>query len=165
MRVRRVSRTSVFSALLLSAVSAAASVSAAQRTDQTLVAGSTATIPNGHRVKADTTTLTGMLEVQNLRIEPPSADVVAPAAVLKFELLNAGVTPLTWITVEGRVCSRETRGRRSRAAGLARPFSIRGETVLEEGFTLDFEMLLRNLSPGCACAAHVEVVSARALTR
>jgi hypothetical protein len=46
---------------------------------------------------------------------------------------------------------------------LVRPFKIRGNFVLESGYTINYEMLLRHLSTDCDCVATVDVVSVRAL--
>jgi hypothetical protein len=42
---------------------------------------------------------------------------------------------------------------------LVRPFKIRGNVVLQAGYTVNYEMLLRNLSSDCRCIATVDVVS------
>ncbi|MET0214023.1 MAG: hypothetical protein ABW292_13515 [Vicinamibacterales bacterium] len=42
---------------------------------------------------------------------------------------------------------------------LVRPFKIRGHVVLQAGYTVNYEMLLRNLSPDCRCIANVDIVS------
>jgi hypothetical protein len=109
------------------------------------------------------TSFSGILKVENVRIETPPSVIMSEAALLKFELLNAASTPLTAITVE--ISVREKGEADLPGVQLVRPFAIRGDTVLKPGYTLNFQMLLRNLSPGCACTAQVEVVSARALTR
>ena len=44
---------------------------------------------------------------------------------------------------------------------LAGPFTIRGKIVLDPGYTADCEILLRNISPTCKCAANVHVLSFR----
>jgi len=46
---------------------------------------------------------------------------------------------------------------------LVEAFSIRGQHIIEPGYTLNFEMLLWNLSSQCRCVAIVDVVSARPL--
>ena len=82
---------------------------------------------------------------------------------MKFDLFNAGETPFTSITVEISIREKgegDTPGRR-----IVHPFSIRGDTVLEAGYTINFGLLLRNLSPDCRCVARIDVVSVRALTR
>jgi hypothetical protein len=43
------------------------------------------------------------------------------------------------------------------------PFTIRGEVVLEAGYSLNYEMLLRSFSSDCYCMPNVEVVSVRSL--
>jgi hypothetical protein len=108
-------------------------------------------------------TATPFLRVQNVRLEKPAADAGSESALLKFELLNEGPVPLTSITLE--VSVRE--GLEGDVADrlIVRPFSIRGEAVLEAGHRIEFGMLLRNISADCSCTANVEVTSVRALTR
>jgi hypothetical protein len=43
------------------------------------------------------------------------------------------------------------------------PFRISGHATIEAGYTVNYEMLLRNLNPECPCVANVKVVSARSL--
>ena len=107
--------------------------------------------------------LSGLLRVDRVRIEAPPPEIDSEAALLKFDLFNAGETPVTSITVEISIREKgdgETPGRR-----IVHPFSIRGDTVLEAGYTINFGLLLRNLSPDCRCVPKIDVVSVRALTR
>jgi len=46
---------------------------------------------------------------------------------------------------------------------VAGPFTVKGIVTVEPGYTMQFDMLLRNVSPDCACAAAVRVVLARTL--
>jgi len=46
---------------------------------------------------------------------------------------------------------------------LVRPFTIRGNVVLESGYTINYEMLLRHFSSDCNCLANVGVLSVRSL--
>ena len=45
---------------------------------------------------------------------------------------------------------------------VLKPFTLRTEATLEPGYSVDYEMRLRNLSARCQCVPKVEVVSARA---
>jgi hypothetical protein len=44
---------------------------------------------------------------------------------------------------------------------LAGPFEIRGKAPLDPGFTMTYEIRLRNLSPDCGCVGTVNIVSVR----
>lgn len=46
---------------------------------------------------------------------------------------------------------------------VVNPFIIRGSVTLEAGYTVNYAMLLRNLSADCGCKANVVVMSARPL--
>ena len=67
-------------------------------------------------------------------------------------------TPLTDLILEISILekpeSMELSGR-----AVVRPFKIRGHVVLQAGYIVNYEMLLRNLSPDCGCVANVDVVS------
>jgi hypothetical protein len=67
-------------------------------------------------------------------------------------------TPLTDLILEISIleksAAKELAGR-----ALVRPFQIRGNIVLQAGYTINYEMLLRNLSSDCRCVANVDVVS------
>jgi len=102
------------------------------------------------------------LTVQNIRMEAPDSFVDSPAAVVRFDLFNAGVTPLTAITLEISVLEKSSDDRQS-GRPIVHPFRIRGDLVLDPGYTVNFGMLLRNLSSDCVCIAKVDVISVRAL--
>jgi hypothetical protein len=101
------------------------------------------------------------LRVQRVRFEPAPSISASPATVLKFDLLNASVnrvaTPLLQIAIIEKT---EPFAPRRILVG---PFTIRGEVVLEAGYILSYEMLLRNFSSHCNCVANVDVVSVRSL--
>jgi hypothetical protein len=104
------------------------------------------------------------LRIMNVRIEAPPADAPTPSAVLKFDMLNDGGSKVTDIVIQ---ISMLERSRGEHALGSRRfvvsPFMIRGSVTLEAGYTMNYEMLLRNLSADCACVPNVVVMSARAV--
>lgn len=99
-----------------------------------------------------------LLRVENVRLEAAVHAETTPSTLLKFDVINGTSTPLTTIVLEISILEKpaptELTGR-----VLVRPFEIRGNVALEAGYTLNFEMLLRNLSSDCRCIANVEVVS------
>jgi hypothetical protein len=101
------------------------------------------------------------LRVQRVRLEPASSIGASPGAVLKFDLLNASVnrlaTPLLQIAIIEKT---EPFAPRRILVG---PFTIRSDVVLEAGYVLNYEMLLRNFSWDCHCVPNVDVVSVRSL--
>jgi hypothetical protein len=102
------------------------------------------------------------LRIMNVRLEAPPADAPTPSAVLKFDMLNDGGSKVTDIVIQ---ISMLERPRDEHALGSRRfvvnPFMIRGSVTLEAGYTMNYEMLLRNLSADCACVPNVVVISAR----
>jgi hypothetical protein len=107
------------------------------------------------------------LRVRNIRLVPadPIGDV--PTLNVKFEVRNEGTAPLTEIIVEVRVVDRLSAQGADRAppATIAGPFTIRGRVILDPGFSMNYEMRLRNLTPECGCRANVSVSSARVADR
>ena len=104
------------------------------------------------------------LSIANLRIEIAPPGEKKPSALLKFHALNSGSSKLTDIVFEISIVEQPDREELdARRRLLAGPFTIRGNVVLEPGYTADYEMLLRNLSRDCRCAAKVKVVSVRFL--
>jgi|KBSMisStandDraft_5_1062788.scaffolds.fasta_scaffold73828_2 hypothetical protein len=104
------------------------------------------------------------LRIGNVRLEAPPSPQTPASAVLKFDLFNEGPSRVTDILLEVSV-----RGKPAFDPGpatarvLVRPFKIRGAVKLEAGYSVNYEVLLRNLSSDCNCVASVEVLSFRAL--
>jgi len=69
-------------------------------------------------------------------VRPPLTDLILEISILEKPALN------------------ELSGK-----ALVRPFTIRGNVVLQAGYTVNYEMLLQNLSSDCKCIANVDVVS------
>ena len=104
------------------------------------------------------------LTVKKVRLEAAAGIDAEPATTLKFDLLNTTQQRLTDIVVEISVtdtASAETALGTSHM--LVRPFRLQGDLILEPGYTVGFEVLLRRLSADCECAANVRVVSVRFL--
>jgi hypothetical protein len=120
--------------------------------------------PAASRMDARLDVATSTLRVEHVRLEPARAMNVLPSSVLKFDLFNVSANRLTDMVLEITIVERPER---DRAVGgrrvLVGPFIIRGSEVLESGYTINYEMLLRNFSPDCSCVANVDVLSVRAL--
>jgi hypothetical protein len=101
-----------------------------------------------------------LLRVENVRLEVPVTAETLPSTLLKFDVFNGGSTPLTDLILEISILEKPVSNELFRKA-LVRPFKIRGNVVLQAGYTINYEMLLRNLSSDCTCAATVDVVSVR----
>ena len=85
------------------------------------------------------------------------------AAVLKFHMSNAGSTLLTNIVFEVSIVEEARHEHVDTRRVLAGPFVIRGKFALDPGNTADYEILLRNMSPACRCAAKVRILSFRSI--
>jgi hypothetical protein len=102
------------------------------------------------------------LRIMKVRLEAPPADAPIPSAVLKFDILNDGGSKVTDVVIQIAMLERP-RGEHEPSSRrfVVNPFMIRGSVTLEAGYTMNYEMLLRNLSANCACVPNVVVISAR----
>ena len=100
------------------------------------------------------------LRVRNLRLDEPSLEISRPAALLRFDLLNDSPDRVTDVLLEIAIVEKppQTAGSRRLIAG---PITMRGYATIEPGYTVEYKVLLRNLSSDCACEPQVSVVSAR----
>ena len=100
------------------------------------------------------------LKVRNLRLDEPAGEVSRPAVILKFDLLNDSPSRVTDVLIEIAIVEKLSRnpGPRRLVAG---PITMRGYATIEPGYTVEYKVLLRNLSSDCACEPQVSVVSAR----
>lgn len=99
-----------------------------------------------------------LLRVENVRLEAPVPAETVPSSLLKFDVFNGGSTPLTDLILEISILEKSA-AKASAGRALVRPFQIRGSIVLQVGYTINYEMLLRNLSSDCRCVANIDVVS------
>jgi hypothetical protein len=97
-------------------------------------------------------------KIENVRLETPLHSEASTSTLLKFDVFNAGSTPLTDLILEISILEKPALNELSGKA-LVRPFKIRGHVVLQAGYTVNYELLLRNLSSDCRCIATVDVVS------
>jgi len=88
----------------------------------------------------------------------PAPGVEAPATLLEFDMLNDSLEPVTDVVVQISIVEKATSQQPHVVAG---PFTIKGETVLQAGYTIKYQMIMRNLSSDCDCLANVGVLSAR----
>lgn len=105
-----------------------------------------------------------ILRVSHVRLGAPPADVPKPASVLKFDMLNDGDLRVTDVHIQIAIVQKERPAAdRTPPRVIVGPFTISGHATIEAGYTVNYEMLLRNLSNDCECQPDVRVVSARQL--
>lgn len=106
------------------------------------------------------------IRVQNVRIEPAPRMEGMPSANVKFDIVNEGSNSFTDVVVEISVVKKATLtiGGDTTPVVLAGPFKIRGDVALEPGFSISYEIRLRNLSTECGCVPNVKLVSVHALS-
>lgn len=103
--------------------------------------------------------------MQNVRLRPgPIADDT-PSGILEFDIFNAGQTTVGHIVIEVSVIEDRIVLERDEAIPhpLVRPFRLQGKTHLDAGYSMHYEMQLRNMSTLCSCLPLVRVLSARRL--
>ena len=104
------------------------------------------------------------LGIAKVRFDPPPTGEKENSAVLKFQMSNGSSSTLTDIVFEVSIVEEPQHEHRDTPSRiLAGPFAIRGKIVLDPGYTADYEILLRNISATCRCAAKVRVVSFRSI--
>lgn len=85
-------------------------------------------------------------------------------ADLKFDILNDSESSVTDIVIQIAMLEKpRVESVPSVERFVVNPFTIQGSVTLEAGYTVNFAMLLRNLSADCGCVPNVVVMSARAL--
>ena len=104
------------------------------------------------------------LGIAKMRLDSPPPWENENSAVLKFQMSNDSSSAVTDIVFEVSIVEEPQREHRDMPARvLAGPFAIRGKIVLDPGYTVDSEILLRNISPTCSCVANVRVLSFRSI--
>ena len=103
------------------------------------------------------------LRVENVRLEAALRTEATPSTLLKFDVFNASPKRLTDFVLEISITEKPFDRVLGPGRMLVRPFKIRGNVVLESGYTINYEMLLRHLSSECDCVANVDVLSVRSL--
>jgi hypothetical protein len=100
------------------------------------------------------------LRIHRVRLEaaPPAAP--KPSVLLKFDLVNDGLLTVRNVVLEVAIVERPSIDAATAALHVvAGPFTIRGDIDLQAGYTLNYEMLLRNLPSDCNCSANVAILS------
>ena len=100
--------------------------------------------------------------VRNIRLESARPVEHAPAAVLKFDLVNSGLTTVGLVKLRISIVEKpdpEDDAVTNRRV-LLRPFTVLGHIAFESGNTVTYEMLLRHFSADCSCVPVIEVISA-----
>jgi hypothetical protein len=101
------------------------------------------------------------VRIVNVRLESVNHETPKPTAVLKFDLLNDTSVGVSDVVIEISIV--EKSGGKTGAQPpriVVAPFTIRSQTTIEAGYTVNYAMLLRNLSSDCDCIANVSVLSA-----
>jgi hypothetical protein len=103
-----------------------------------------------------------LVAIENARVEPAPVTESVPSALLKFDVLNKGLTMVREPTLRISVVEKpDPHAVLSQRRVLIPPFVVRGINItLDAGQTFSYEMLLRNFSSDCNCVPYVEVLPA-----
>jgi hypothetical protein len=99
------------------------------------------------------------LRVHRIRLEAAPPPVPKASLVLKFDLVNDGSVTVGNVILEVAIREKPSTDADAASQVVAGPFTIRGEVDLQAGYTLNYEMLLRNLPSDCNCVADVAIVA------
>jgi hypothetical protein len=116
------------------------------------------------RIITAPTGTTSTLRVVDVRLAAAAEPAPIPSAVLKFDLVNQGFVTVSDVSLEVTIFERSSTDAEVFAPPrvVAGPFTIRGDVDLRAGYTVNYEMLLRNMSADCDCVANVAIVGGRA---
>jgi hypothetical protein len=103
---------------------------------------------------------TSALRISEVRLDLSPHSESEPSSILRFNLENDGIGRLSDVTLRIAIFERATKAALIPRA-IVRPFSVRTEATLEPGYSIEYEMLFRNLAADCDCVPKVEVLSAR----
>src|SRR5262245_57149336 len=105
------------------------------------------------------------LRILNIRLHQGDLKDPEPRSNVSFEILNDGPTELTDVILKISIEQATTLSQPDSHREPLVSYKIRGsEVVIQPGYSLKYELRLRNLPPECDCQAFVEVESVRALT-
>ena len=107
------------------------------------------------------------LKISDVRLEDLQPERNGqPSLILKFHAANESASTLTNIVFAISLIEPPAQAHRGVSPDLvAGPFIVRGDVVLEPGYTADYEMVLRNISRDCGCEAEIRVLSLRSRPR
>ena len=105
--------------------------------------------------------------IDKIRLEPAPHRESDPFTTLKFDLVNSGNHYVTSLRLQISIAETREHIRPDEAViVLVRPFIVHNDVVLNPGYSMNYEMLLRGLSAAdCHCVASVNVVSVRSLLK
>lgn len=101
------------------------------------------------------------ISVRHARLEPLQGSDDPQAAVLKFDLYNEGEASVTDIVLSVAVLAGSGRDDSEPREPVVRPFRIRIDYALRSGYSVDYEIRLRNLVFDSDCVPAIEVLDAR----
>jgi hypothetical protein len=102
------------------------------------------------------------IAIRHPRLEASTTREYQESTILKFDVENESDTSQTDIELSVSLLGPIDGGEEERPV-LVRPFTIRVDTVLPAGYSLEYEIRLRNIRSDCDCVPKIDILNARAV--
>lgn len=103
------------------------------------------------------------IKIKKIRLEPPDEGDALTTAVLRFDAVNDSADRLTDLVLEISIVGKGSTSDAAPSRVITRPFTVEEKRVIEPGYSLQYEIVLKNVSSDCDCRTSVQVRSARSL--
>jgi hypothetical protein len=103
------------------------------------------------------------IRIKQVRLEPPDEGDTSKTAVLRFDAVNDSADRLTDLVLEISIVGKPSTSDAATPPVIRRPFTVQEKRIIEPGYSLQYEIVLKNVSSDCDCRTSVEVRSARSL--
>jgi hypothetical protein len=103
------------------------------------------------------------IKIKKVRLEPPEEGDASTTAVLRFDAVNDSADRLTDLVLEISIVSKGSTSDPATSPVISRPFTVEEKRIIEPGYSLQYEIVLKNVSSDCDCRTSVQVRSARSL--
>jgi hypothetical protein len=103
------------------------------------------------------------IKIKQVRLEPPDQGDTSTTAVLRFDAVNDSSDRLTDLVLEISIVGKPSRNGAATPRVIARPFTVQEKRIIEPGYSLQYEIVLKNVSSDCDCRTSVQVRSARSV--
>jgi hypothetical protein len=103
------------------------------------------------------------IKIKQVRLEPPDEGDTSKTAVLRFDAVNDSAERLTDLVLEISIVRKPPTSDSATVPIIRQPFTVQEKRIIEPGYSLQYEIVLKNVSSDCDCRTSVQVRSARSL--
>ena len=104
------------------------------------------------------------IKIKKVRLEPPEEGDASTTAVLRFDAVNDSADRLTDLVLEISIVRKGSTSDPATSPVISRPFTVEEKRIIEPGYSLQYEIVLKNVSSDCDCRTSVQVRSARSVS-